>query len=176
MKPPNARKIKDRNSPSINRFNTIIVRHPHPSAGFVGIRIEVLLGASASWSAAALCRFGNTRCPRKAAEGRRTPKPVGRIQAPFEIMAPGVRGGAGGRGSSGRGRRRWCRQTERPALAIQRGRRKRPRWLCHGGGNRKLLFREIPSKNHAAKGNLLLERAVNHFHRTRRRWQSFHLD
>ena len=39
---------------------------------------------------------------------------------------PAVRGGAGGRGSNGSRRRRWCRQKEIAASAIQRGRRKRP--------------------------------------------------
>ena len=46
------------------------------------------------------------------------------------IKARAVRGGVGGRGSSGSRRRRWCRQKEIATSAIQRGRRKMPRWLC----------------------------------------------
>ena len=47
-----------------------------------------------------------------------------------QIKGPAVRGGAGGRDSSGSRRRRWCRQKEIAKSAIRRGRRKMPRWLC----------------------------------------------
>ncbi len=47
---------------------------------------------------------------------------LGRRSATF--TGPAARGGAGGRGSSGSRRRRWCRQKEIAASAIQRGRRK----------------------------------------------------
>ena len=40
-----------------------------------------------------------------------------------EIMEPSVRGGAGGRGSSGTGRRRWCPRKEISTSAIPRGHR-----------------------------------------------------
>src|ERR1039457_7072072 len=55
----------------------------------------------------------------------------GHVRA-LQITARAVRGGAGGRGSNGSRRRRWCRQKEIAALAIQRGRRKTSRWLCLG--------------------------------------------
>ena len=58
----------------------------------------------------------------------RAPSTSGRMP---DATARGVRDGAGGRGSSGAGRRRGCRQTEGATSAIQRGRRKRPRWLGH---------------------------------------------
>ena len=54
------------------------------------------------------------------------------------------RGGAGGRGSSGAGLRRWCLQTEISASVIRRGRRKTPRWLCLGGGRTNVFFRHQP--------------------------------
>ena len=44
------------------------------------------------------------------------------------------RGAADGRGSSAPRPRRWCLQTEISASVIRRGRRKKPRWLCLGGG------------------------------------------
>ena len=47
-----------------------------------------------------------------------------------KITGPAVHGGAGGRGSRHSRRRRWCRQKEIAASAIQRDRRKIPRWLC----------------------------------------------
>ena len=64
-------------------------------------------GAPASWSAAALRRFG--------------------------LRVTIFRGAADGRGSSDSTLRRWCLQKEISASAIPRGRRKRPRWLCLGG-------------------------------------------
>jgi hypothetical protein len=42
---------------------------------------------------------------------------------------------ADGRGSSGPGPRHWWHQKETPVLAIQRGHRKRPHWLCLDAGN-----------------------------------------
>src|ERR1017187_4958307 len=53
----------------------------------------------------------------------------------LSLMVRAVRGGAGDRGSSGAGRRRWCRRKETATTAIPHGRRKRPRWLCLGGGH-----------------------------------------
>jgi len=44
----------------------------------------------------------------------------------FQITGPAGRGGVGDRDSNGSRRRRWCRQKEIAASAIQRGRRKRP--------------------------------------------------
>jgi hypothetical protein len=43
-------------------------------------------------------------------------------------IAATVRVEVGGRGSSGSRRRRWCLRKEISTSAIQRGRRKRPRW------------------------------------------------
>ena len=50
----------------------------------------------------------------------------------FTVRA--FRDAAGGRGSSGLTPRHWCLQKEISASAIQRGRRKTPRWLCLGDG------------------------------------------
>ena len=44
------------------------------------------------------------------------------------------RGAADGRGSSAPMPRRWSLRIEISASAIRRGRCKRPRWLCLGGG------------------------------------------
>ena len=66
-----------------------------------------------------------------------------------DATEPDVRGGAGGRGSNGPRRRRWCRQKEIAASAIQRGRRKRPRWLCLGDG--RCSFRMCKSLRRAPK-------------------------
>ena len=53
----------------------------------------------------------------------------------FDFTATIFRGAADGRGSSAPRPRRWCLQTETSASAIRRGRRKKPRWLCLGGGH-----------------------------------------
>jgi hypothetical protein len=57
-----------------------------------------------------------------------------------KITEPAARGGVGGRSSSGSRRRRWCRQKEMAASAIQRGRRKRPRWLCRRRSQKQIYF------------------------------------
>ena len=69
-------------------------------------------------------RFGVRR--RVAASERRdmSRRSKARTRPRTQITGPAVRGGAGGHGSSGSRRRRWCRQKEIAASAIQRDRRK----------------------------------------------------